>query len=140
MLKLYEFYVDVGRMGSLSGLFVGKDDWLTQMNGSTIYFGEVLGKHSDVTYDDFVWQDCCKVVSDDSDKIEWLIGILGYTVSGFNPLDYFDVETTPEFDEGYYADDPSECEYEIGSPEELRWKAGYIYKVEEELKQLNRKD
>jgi hypothetical protein len=50
--KLLAFNVYCGRMGSLSGRFVADDEdqaELESIMGRDIYFGEVLGKHSDVT-------------------------------------------------------------------------------------------
>lgn len=37
-----------GRGGELSGLFVALPEHVEKMNGRTVHFGEVLGKHSDV--------------------------------------------------------------------------------------------
>lgn len=48
MSSLYRFYADFGRMGELEGLFVTTDEQVQKIIGKEIYFGEVLGKHSDV--------------------------------------------------------------------------------------------
>lgn len=46
---LYKFEVHCGRMGTLSGIFVCTEEMVKRVLGKTIYFGEVLGKHSDVS-------------------------------------------------------------------------------------------
>lgn len=88
MKKLYSFYWDCGRMGDLQGLFIAEESDIEKILGKEVYFGEVLGKHSEVygTVDD----NDIEVVSEDQEKIEWLENLLGSTVSGYNPLDYFD--------------------------------------------------
>ena len=50
MNRVYRFYVDCGRSGSLSGLFAVNDKGQAKLDHLiseevTIYFGEVLGKH-----------------------------------------------------------------------------------------------
>lgn len=129
MNKLYRFEVNYGRHGSLEGLFVATEYELNLLNNSTVNFGEALGKHSEVCLDEFKWQECCTVVSDDEEKIKWLVSILGYSVSGYNPLEYFYLEENYEYREGYEAESTDECEYEDGSPEKLRWIAGYNDKM-----------
>jgi len=87
MLKLYQFFWDCGRMGDLDGLFVAKDIEVQSALGKSVCFGEVLGKHSEVsgTLDDAD----ITVVSEDQEKIEWLVSVIGSpNISGFNPLDY----------------------------------------------------
>jgi len=86
MIKLYQFYWDCGRQGNLDGLFVAEDKELQSAIGKELYFGEVLGKHSEVygTLED----NDISVVSEDQEKIEWLVSILGTSISGFNPLEY----------------------------------------------------
>ncbi|ADQ53308.1 hypothetical protein 65p300 [Aeromonas phage 65] len=48
MLKLYRFYWDAGRGGSVEGLFVEDSEVVEKYIGSDVYFGEILGKHSEV--------------------------------------------------------------------------------------------
>lgn len=50
MKALYRWHVDYGRMGDLEGLFVAEDYDLQAALGKTVYLGEVLGKHSEVTF------------------------------------------------------------------------------------------
>jgi len=49
MKALYKFYWDCGRMGDLEGVFLADPVDVAEAIGKTIYFGEVLGKHSDIS-------------------------------------------------------------------------------------------
>lgn len=95
MKKLYEFYWDCGRMGSLTGIFTAEEESLQELIGKYMYFGEVLGKHSEIdgnlSAQDFT------VKSEDQDFINKLIEVFGEgTISGTNPFDYYDPEEDEE--------------------------------------------
>lgn len=96
MKKLYSFYWDCGRMGDLQGLFVAEESEVNKIIGKEVYFGEVLGKHSEVygTVD----KEDIEVVSDNQEKIEWLVSLLGTDISGYNPLSYYDSSNDEEED------------------------------------------
>lgn len=47
-MKLYKFLWDMDRGGAVSGIFVSEPEEVTKAIGQEIYFGEVLGKHSEV--------------------------------------------------------------------------------------------
>ena len=85
MEKLYKFSVNCGRMGTLSGVFVAEEEKVQTIMGEKAYFGEVLGKHSDITVkiDDTV----LTVLTDDHEFIkkaeEYKLVPIGH-----NPLDY----------------------------------------------------
>lgn len=98
-LKLYSFYWSCGRMGSLDGLFVAKESELEKLFGETIYFGEVLGKHSEI-YGELEKKDIT-LVSEDHDKILWLLSVLSTdsTISGYNPFDYYDPSDSEDDEE-----------------------------------------
>lgn len=101
MKKLYSFYWDCGRMGNLQGLFIAEQSEVDKILGKEVYFGEVLGKHSEV-YGEIGDSDI-EVVSEDQEKVEWLEKLLGSTVSGYNPLDYYEeTEDGNEEDEYQY--------------------------------------
>lgn len=85
---LVKFNWDCGRMGSVTGLFVTTVGTLTKSFGKAVYFGEILGKHSEV-YGELSESDIT-VVTDDKDFIEKLVNLLGPTVSGYNPLSYLE--------------------------------------------------
>lgn len=90
MKTLYEFYVDCGRMGDLEGLFIADPEDVKRIMGEKIYFGEVLGKHSEIVA---VMQEKMFVVkSEDQDFITKLEDLLGTSISGFNPFDKFEDE------------------------------------------------
>ena len=95
MLKLYRFCWPQRRGGDVEGLFVEDSDVVENAIGSDVYFGEVCGKHSDVygTLD----EEDLTVVSEDQEKISWLVDILGRSISGYNPFDY--IEDQDELDE-----------------------------------------
>ena len=86
MLKLYSFHWDCGRSGDLDGLFVAEADQVESAIGKRLYFGEVLGKHSDV--EGILEASDLEEVSNEQDKIIWLVDLLGTSISGFNPLEY----------------------------------------------------
>lgn len=102
MNNLYSFYVDCGRQGSLDGLFIATQEQVDKAIGSEMYFGEVLGKHSDIQGTLEAHE--IKLVSSDQDKVEWLLELLGENVSGFNPLDYIQ-ESDEDDEEEEYEDD-----------------------------------
>lgn len=88
MNNLYRFYVDYGRMGDLEGLFVTTPEKLEEAYGHDLYFGEVLGKHSDVSVA-FGPEDI-ELVTDDQDFVTKLVEIVGVHISGFNPISQYE--------------------------------------------------
>ena len=48
MKKLYSFYWDCGRMGNLQGLFIAEESEVQKILSKEVYFGEVLGKYSEI--------------------------------------------------------------------------------------------
>jgi hypothetical protein len=83
---LWKFYWSCGRMGDLDGLFVATENEVKKAIGKELYFGEVLGKHSEI-YGTLEEKDITKVDLD-SETVEKVKNILGYTWSGFNPIYY----------------------------------------------------
>lgn len=96
MLKLYSFHWDCGRSGDLDGLFVAEEDQIESAIGKRLYFGEVLGKHSEV--EGILEASDLEEVSSEQDKITWLVDLLGTSISGFNPLEYLTEEEDEEDD------------------------------------------
>lgn len=84
MRALYRFYWDCGRQGRVEGLFVAAVDEVAAAIGKEVYFGEILGKHSEV-YGTLEAKDLT-VVSEDQERIAWLVELLGAQLSGYNPL------------------------------------------------------
>jgi hypothetical protein len=83
---LWKFDFDCGRMGNLEGLFVATEYDINNIIGKHVYFGEVLGKHSEI-YGDIVKDEIIKLDLD-CETVEKVSNLLGDTWSGFNPLHY----------------------------------------------------
>lgn len=89
MKRLVEFYWDCGRQGHLSGRFVLDDEGWEKLNaaiGTDIYFGEVLGKHSEIqgTLD----TGDLRVITDDQEFLAKAAELKINLGHGYNPLDY----------------------------------------------------
>lgn len=86
---LFKLFVDCGRMGNLEGIFISTKTKVDSIIGKYIYFGEVLGKHSEIYGD--IERDWIEFITDDENAIE--IFDKHSLSSGFNPFDYLgDVE------------------------------------------------
>lgn len=90
MKKLYNFEMDYGRMGSLDGLFIAEDNDIKDIIGKEIYFGEVLGKHSQVNGE--MSEDMFKAIDIPEHVVDILEEKIGSTISGYNPFDYWEIE------------------------------------------------
>lgn len=92
---LVKFYWDYGSMGDLEGLFIITEDELKSWYGREAYFGEVLGKHSEI--DGTLDEGDFTIKSDDQEYIAKIEGLLGDRLSGFYPGDYIsDTDDEPE--------------------------------------------
>lgn len=87
---LYDFGWDCGRSGELEGLFIATEAEVNDAIGKQVYFGEVLGKHSEV-YGNLEEGDMTKIEVSPETLAE-LEDKFGYTVSGYNPLSYLSEE------------------------------------------------
>ena len=95
MRKLYQMFWDCGRMGDIDGLFVADEQAVSDLIGKDIYFGEVLGKHSDIA--GTLEEDDLTIKSDDPVFINKLVEVIGSdSISGFNPFDYYDEDQDEE--------------------------------------------
>jgi hypothetical protein len=98
MKAIVEMGVDYGRMGTLSGIFVCEKEELEKLYGKEVYFGEVLGKHSEVVLE--LDAECFEIRTEDQDFIAKFVEILGDgTISGYNPFDYIDEDMLTDADE-----------------------------------------
>jgi hypothetical protein len=98
-------------MGDLEGLFIADPKIVSEALGKEMSFGEALGKHSEI-YDTFD-EDQIEILSEDQDKIQWLISVVGATnscssISGYNPLDYLAEEEDDEEDDEDMPDERDE--------------------------------
>ena len=87
MKAIYKLNLDCGRYGNLYGIFVADKEYVDTLidSGIEVYFGEVLGKHSDV-YGEIEETDI-KLVTDDPIAIE--IFERYDLSSGYNPFDEY---------------------------------------------------
>ena len=85
---LYKFRVYCGRMGDLYGIWTAEESEIKKLIGETIYFGEVLGKHSEieVTLKEEHFEKC----TDDQSFIEKFKEF--NCASGIDPRDFIDEE------------------------------------------------
>lgn len=94
MKRLYKFYWNCGRMGELEGLFIATEAGVKSIQGHEVYFGEVLGKHSEI-YGTIDEGDITEV-SSHPEVIKVLKAEIGETVSGYNPFHYWEPEDQEE--------------------------------------------
>lgn len=118
---LWKFGWDCGRMGEVEGLFVASDKEIQNAIGKDVYFGEILGKHSEIygVLDD---EDLAKV-NLDSVSTERVAKLLGDTWSGYNPLDYLRHECDEcgnKYDEEDFDIKLGICIYCRYNPEEIK--------------------
>lgn len=79
-LKLWKFHWDYGRSGDVRGLFKATQEEIDKAIGNEVYFGEILGKHSEVYG---VLEECdLTLVSDNPVEVNVA------SESGYNPLEY----------------------------------------------------
>lgn len=86
MKALFKFYWDCGRMGDLDGLFVANKEEVKKAIGKDIYFGEVLGKHSEI--EGTLEKGDFEMITDDPNVVRVFEEHSIY--SGHNPLDYLE--------------------------------------------------
>ena len=89
MLKLYKYLLDCGRHGELDGLFVATPEQIKRIIGQEIYFGEVLGKHSEVIAT-IEAHEITEILDDEQVVLKLVEAVGGYTICGYNPLDFYD--------------------------------------------------
>lgn len=106
---LYEFYWDCGRSGSIEGLFIEEEKNIKKIVGKDVYFGEVLGKFSEV-YGTIEEGEITKV-DIPTDVVELLENKIGETLSGFNPFNYLQF-TCKECNGNYEECDLKICDME----------------------------
>ena len=90
MKALYKFYVDYGRMGELEGIFIAEEEKIRALIDKDIYFGEVLGKHSEIEHT--LEKKDLQFQTNNPGWIAIIENIFGTqgTISGLNPLDYWE--------------------------------------------------
>ncbi|MBZ9693229.1 hypothetical protein [Clostridium sp. M14] len=117
MKKLYEFYWDCGRQGNVEGMFIAEEKEVQESIGEEIYFGEILGKHSEVY--GIIEEGEIKEIKVSETTVREMEQVIGTTISGYNPLNYIRYECSRCGDTGgiedcdWYIDTKGEktCEY-----------------------------
>jgi hypothetical protein len=116
---LVEYYEDFGRMGCLTGLFITTRDELDKVIGKSLYWGEVLGKHSEIITESLSISDM-KILSEDQEFLNKMLEIFPLaldhdnkvlpwrTINGYNPLEQYHDEH--EYDEELEEVLEEECE------------------------------
>ena len=89
MNKIYRFYWSCGRMGDVEGIFAATDEEVEKAVGQCVYFGEILGKHSEI-YGNLSQEDLT-MLTDDQDFISKAVEYK-LIPSGYNPLEFIDYE------------------------------------------------
>ena len=86
--KLYKFEWDYDH-GVVKGLFIEDESIVNDAIGKEVFFGEVLGKHSEV-YGTLEESDLEVLVSD-KEEVE-ILGKYSFIPFGYNPLEYISEE------------------------------------------------
>jgi hypothetical protein len=89
MKKIFKFAWNYGRGGEVEGLFVATQEDVDAAIGQDVYFGEILGKHSEV--EGTLEADDITVVSDAAIFVDMFEESVGKSF-GHNPLDYIDAD------------------------------------------------
>ncbi len=90
--KLWRFYWDCGRQGAVESVFVASQAEIDAALGSAVYFGEILGKHSEV-HGQLDAEDLT-LLSDDPALVALFRDRVGST--GHSPLDYLEEDGEAE--------------------------------------------
>ena len=90
---LYKFYWCCGRMGDVEGVFKARKSFVESVIGNSVYFGEILGKHSEVF--GTLEEGDLEIISEDP------IVVMNTPESGYNPLEYIQLECSV-CEETYY--------------------------------------
>jgi hypothetical protein len=83
---IYKMEIDFGRQGELTGVFVAEKSKVVELIelGQEVYFGEVLGKHSDVNVE--IEDGHITMITDNEEAVK-LVEEHGLS-TGYDPFDY----------------------------------------------------
>ena len=85
---LWKFHWNCRRAGKLDSIFIATQEEVDNLIGKEIWFGEVLGKHSEV-YGTVEKGEIVKLdVSQNT--VDELYALMGDTLSGYNPVEYYE--------------------------------------------------
>lgn len=85
--NLYKLQQDYGRMGFIQGFFLATPSKMESIMGTEVYFGEALGKHSEIFCN--ISDSTVKMISSDQSFIEKAVEC-GLVPNGYNPFNYLD--------------------------------------------------
>jgi len=85
MANLYRFHWDCGRMGDVESVFAAEPEEVKAALGKQVYFGEILGKHSEVN--GVLGEEDLTLLTEDSEFVRKAIEY-GVVPVGHNPLSY----------------------------------------------------
>ena len=94
MKTIYKFYACCGRMGYLDGLFVADSAEVESLIGTTVHFGEVLGKHSEIS----VVMEPKHFIAKSIEPAEVEMFERLDLKCGYNPFDYIEYNEDGEYD------------------------------------------
>ncbi len=78
-------HIDCGRMGDLDSIFVAEKEDVKALIGKNLYFGEVLGKHSEIC--GILEEEEVALITDDENVVKC---VEDYSLNtGLNPLHYY---------------------------------------------------
>lgn len=84
---VYSFYEDCGRMGDLSGVFLTEKRKVEELIGTEVYFGEVLGKHSEIYF--VIEEPMIEMISDNPELIA-IFEKYPQLESGYDPVNIWE--------------------------------------------------
>jgi hypothetical protein len=99
--KLYKYSESFGRMGTLEGVFTAEEADVEKLQGQRVYFGEALGKHSEITGK--ITAETVTVIEKATPEFVALFDELGL-VTGYDPVGPA-LEKLEEEDEDYDEDE-----------------------------------
>lgn len=94
-IVLVSMLIEIRRMGELDGLFICDQELLEALYGQEAYFGECLGKHSDIAVT--LQPSHFTIKSDDREFIKKMSHVIGSVdISGMAPFDYVNGGDMPQ--------------------------------------------
>ena len=85
---VYKFCWDSGRGGNVESIFIATDDEVESIIGKEVWFGEILGKHSEVY--GTIEPGEIVLITDDPQAIR-MFEVYNFSI-GYNPFDYLPEE------------------------------------------------
>lgn len=100
--QIYKIDESWGRGYSVNAIFTAHPEDMKRLKGHSVYFGEICGKHSEVSLD--INDETCTKLESSPEIVNWIEQNLGsnvrdswyrvdsFTISGHNPFSYFELE------------------------------------------------